>query len=551
MVFHSANTKQRKSLICFFLSAVILTVYYQVGTHNFVYYDDAVYVLETPAVLEGLTPKSISWAFSTLTMANWHPLTWLSYMLDVQLFGPTPGAMLLENVAIHTFNTILLFILLTRTTVFVWRSAIVAALFALHPLHVESVAWIAERKDVLSTLFWLLSLYFYACYAENRNIRSYVLTLGAFTLGLMAKPMLVTVPMVMLLMDYWPLQRLKITIHKKADKHTAPLHIFLEKLPFLALAAVSCVLTVIAQQGAMAPLAVSSSADRISNSLNSYIIYLSKTFWPVDLCPFYPFPISIPAWQPICSAIIISAITILVFRANNRYPYLLFGWLWYLITLLPVIGIVRVGMQASADRYTYVPLIGIFIMLAWGVSDLWKLKFKSKAPLITIIFITIATLSYLAWQQVSYWKDATTLFTHTRNVTKNNYIAANILGLEQMKTRNFSEAFKLFDESFRQAPWYIEPYINQGLALYNLGLLNAAEFHFKQALLYTPLNPAIHNNLGITLADLGKLDEAIKHFMEALKLKPELLEVQRNLNKALELHAVANQINHSTRENIP
>ena len=526
------------------LSLIVTTfaVYGQVATHNFVLYDDTIYVQDNPAVLAGLTPAAITWAFSTLSMNNWHPLTWLSYMLDIQLFGLNPGAMLLENAALHGINAIVLFLLLHRLTGFIRRSAIVAALFALHPLHVESVAWISERKDVLSTLFWFLTLYFHTRFAEQRSLRFYFLTLGAFSLGLLTKPMLVTLPLIMLLMDYWPLQRFAAFDPSGPRQHTKPFLLLMEKVPFFALATGSCMITVIAQQDAMAPLVVSSYAHRISNSLDSYILYLGKMVWPSSLAPFYPFSSSIPLWQPLCSALALSGITLLVFRERNRHPYLIFGWLWYLITLIPVIGIVRVGMQAMADRYTYIPLTGIFIMLVWGISDFWHRRFSDQKPLFVITFLILTSCSFLTWRQASLWKDSTTLFTHTRMVTSKNYIASNILGIEQMKKGNHEEALKLFDESFREAPWFIEPYINQGLALHNLGRLEEAAYHFKQSLIYSPLLPATHNNLGITLAELGRLDEAIEHFREALRLKPDLVETQKNLKQALELKIAIKRI---------
>lgn len=515
------------------LTGIIFAVYGQVATHEFILYDDPVYVNENPTVLAGLTADNIRWAFTTLSMANWHPLTWLSYLLDIQLFGPNPGAMLLENVAIHAINTILLFILLKRLTGFFWRSAIVAALFALHPLHVESVAWISERKDVLSTLFWLLTLYFHARYAERRAIHFYLLALGAFALGLLAKPMLVSLPLIMLLMDYWPLGR-TVPAEKNSRKCMSFSRLVVEKLPFIALAAASCWITVIAQSGAMTSLVVSSLANRISNSLVSYAAYLGKLFWPTALSPFYPFPDSIPVWQPVAAALLLAAISLLAFRERTRRPYLIVGWLWYLITLVPVIGIVRVGMHAIADRYTYVPLIGIFIMLVWGTTDLWEARYSNRKPFAIATFLILVVCSFLTWRQTSYWKNSATLFRHAHAVTYNNHVASNILGIDQMKKGNHEEALKLFDQSVREAPWFIEPYIHKGNLLKKLERNEEAIEVFNRAMVLNPYNATVYIDLGNLHATQGRLDEAIDYLLLGLKVDPRSGSAHYNL--AMVLH---------------
>lgn len=526
----STTDKFRVSLL---LALFTLAVYSQVATHDFVLYDDPVYVRDNPTVLAGLTPANISWAFTTLSMANWHPLTWLSYMMDIELFGPNPGAMLLENAALHATNSILLFLLLQRLTGAVWKSAATAALFALHPLHVESVAWISERKDVLSSLFWLVTLYLYSMHAERRKLRYYLLALAAFALGLMTKPMLVALPLVMLLIDYWPLQILHPTSTDDGKEPVKPVRLLIEKLPFFALAAGSCAMTLTAQSGAMTPLIVSSLPNRIANSLNAYMIYLGKMLWPTNLSPFYPFPDSIPTWQPLCSALVLTAVTVTVTRTRKRYPYLIVGWFWYLVTLVPVIGIVRVGMHAFADRYSYIPLIGIFVMLVWGVTDLWQLYFRSKRALVMATLLILAACSMLTWKQVSLWKDSATLFNHAREATKNNYVATNILAIDRMKKGDHEQALHLFDQSIGQASWFIEPYIHKANLLKRLERNEEAIAMFNKALVLDPFNATVYVDLGNLLATQGRLDEAVEYLQLGLRVDPQSAPAHYNLGLAL------------------
>lgn len=532
------------------ISIAVLAVYGQVVTHDFVLYDDPVYVQENPTILAGLTQANIIWAFSTLSMANWHPLTWLSYMLDIRLLGPSPGAMVLENVALHALNSTLLFLFLQRRSSATYRSAMVAALFALHPLHVESVAWISERKDVLSTLFWLLTLILYSGYAKQRSVRCYFMALAAFSLGLMTKPMLVTLPLVMLLMDYWPLQRVITpgmgteTVDAGEARPTA-VRLLVEKLPFAALAIASCLITVVAQSGAMTPLNVSSISNRISNSLNSYVAYLGKMFYPAGLSPFYPFPDVIPSWQPFLSVIVIAAVTVLSYREHKRHPYLIVGWLWYLITMLPVIGIVRVGMHALADRYTYVPLIGIFIMLSWGISDLWNSRMNERRPLIAVSLAILVACSFLTWRQTAFWKDSSTLFNHAANVTNGNYVASNILAIDQMKKGNYQEALRLFELSTTQAPWFIEPYIHKGNLLKRLGRNTEAIEAFNKAMVLNPYNASIYVDLGNLLATMGQMEEAVEYLKLGLRVDPRSASAHYDIALALhQLGRLEEALNH-------
>ena len=376
---------RRDVLVCLFLIITTFAVYWQVHNHDFINLDDDLYITENDQVQKGLSRESVVWAFTTTHAANWHPLTWLSHMVDFQLYGLNPKGHHLTNVFFHLLNTLLLFFVLQRMTGALWRSGFVAALFALHPLHVESVAWVAERKDVLSTLFWLLTIWAYTWYVERPRRTRYLLTLLTFTLGLMAKPMLVTLPFVLLLLDYWPLGRFQVgqldtalSAPGQASLSTRSvwsqtLRLIWEKAPFFALAAASSIVTFLVQKGggAVRPWERFPITIRIANGLVSYVKYMGKMIWPSDLAVFYPHPgASLPIWQAVAAGLLLLSISIAAIRLAKNHPYLAVGWLWYLGTLVPIIGFVQVGGQALADRYTYVSLIGLFIIIAWGVSDI-------------------------------------------------------------------------------------------------------------------------------------------------------------------------------------
>jgi hypothetical protein len=367
----------------------------------------------------------------------------------------------------------------------------------------------------------------------------------AFSLGLTAKPMLVSLPFIMLLMDHWPLGR----VTGFGGKDPVPVHrLLLEKIPFLVLAAASCGITVIAQSGAMTSLVVSSLANRIANSLISYVMYLAKTFWPVNLSPFYPFPDSIPIWQTAAAALILAVISLTAFRERIRRPYLLVGWFWFLISLAPVIGIVRVGMHAYADRYTYVPHIGLFVLLVWGTADLWHFRWADRKPLTAATIVILAALSLITWRQTSFWKDSATLFSHAHAVTENNHVASNILAIDSMKRGDHERALRLFDRSIREAPWFNEPYIEQGAALYRLGRLEEAEQQYRHVLILNHTRSDVHNNLGVILAERGRFDEARDHFRKALQIRPDYRDAQQNLKLARELQSGDSQQIPDTQE---
>ena len=503
-----------KLLVCVFLAVATLAVYWQVGSYEFVNYDDNYYISDNSHVQQGLTGDSIIWAFTATHIANWHPLTWLSHMLDCQLYGMNPTGHHLTNVFFHLVNTLLLFLVLKWMTGALWRSGFVAALFALHPLHVESVAWVAERKDVLSTLFWMLTMWAYLGYTKRPGVKRYLLILLFFALGLMAKPMLVTLPFVLLLLDYWPLGRIWLgqsgIEHPVANQaniaakkpRTQIFRLLLEKTPLFALAAVSSVVTFIVQKsgGAVKALETYPFNIRITNAMVSYFRYISKAIWPQKLAALYPHPgQSLPMWHAALAGLLLVVISTVVIRAGRRCPYLPVGWLWYVGTLVPVIGLVQVGEQAMADRYTYVSLIGLFIIIAWGVPELVKGWRQRRLALGVSAGVLLLGLMVCTWFQARHWKDTITLFTHAVNVTANNYVA----------------------------------HYSLGLALGKEGKLEESMEHSYKALRIKPDYADAHNNLGTALAKQGRMKEAAAHFSEALRINPDYQKARENLEKAL------------------
>ena len=540
------------------LVAINLIAYAPVVRYGLVEYDDQEYVADNPQVRAGLTLRGIRWAFTTGHMANWHPLTWLSHMLDVQLFGENAGAYHAVNLLFHVLNTLLLFWILRRMTGSLARSAIVAALFAVHPMHVESVAWVSERKDVLSTFFWLLTTWAYASYVALPRWRSYALVVACFALGLMAKPMLVTLPCALLLLDLWPLRR--------------PLRFGLvrEKLPLLALAVVSSVVTVIAQRegGAVMKLELVPLPVRIANALVAYVQYLRKLLWPVDLAAMYPMSREMP--DPLALGIalgVLLLITAIAIGLRGRRPYVLVGWLWFLGTLVPVIGIVQVGVQSMADRYSYVPFIGLFVILAWGIPDLAARFPAARVPLRVGAAAVVAACTWLALQQVRYWRSSEALWTRAMAVTPDNYFAQANLAYVLWKQGHSSEAIPLFRESVRIRPDFAEVHNNLGVALAGQGELREALTHFREAaridqqyltarenltatearlrVLDTgvaraashararPNDVAARNEFGAALAAQGRTDEAAEQFREALRIDPAQADVHFNLGAML------------------
>lgn len=509
-----------RGLICVALGLITLALYLPALHHGFVEYDDQQYVTDNPRVQAGLTWTGLVWAFG-FHAGNWHPLTWLSHMLDCQLFGSRAWGHHLTSVLLHVATTLLLFSVLNRMTKAMWRSAAVAALFAWHPLHVESVAWVAERKDVLCAFFWMLTLWCYVRYAAQPCVTRYLVTLGSFALCLMAKPMGVTLPFVLLLLDYWPLKRIAEFRVRSSELKK----LLLEKVPFLALSAGACVLTMSAQQLAIVSTAGLPVSQRVVNVVAAYNHYVTAMCFPRNLAVYYPYQFHHPAWVIVCALIVLGLITVLSIKNARRRPYLLVGWLWYLGTLVPVIGLVQVGDQAWADRYTYIPLIGLFVSLVWLAGESIKSRLVLRCLSAAIAAVLLATTSV----QLSYWKNTRTLFEHTAKVTQQNALAVTILGSQLAVEGKLDEAMKHYQTALRYQPRFPEAHFFLGNALYEKGKLDEAVAEYQQALWFRPTQEQTHIFLGIALAKQKKYDEAIFHYNAALKLNPDSAVTYNNL----------------------
>jgi len=523
-----------KWLIYAGLGLITLALYLPALKHGFVEYDDQQYVTDNPRVQAGLTWSGLAWAFGFYA-GNWHPLTWLSYMVDCQIYGANAGGHHLTNVLLHTASTLLLFSVLNRMTNLradasarqanMWRSAAVAALFAWHPLHVESVAWIAERKDVLCAFFWMLTLWLYVRYAAKPSRARYLFTLGSFVLCLMSKPMGVTLPFVLLLLDYWPLQRVT------GDKWQVAgiLRLVREKIPFLALSAIACVLTLCAQEIAIVSTAGLPVSQRVVHSLAAYNHYLAAMFVPINLAVYYPYQIHLPTLTVVCAVIVPGLITFLAIKKFRSRPYFIVGWLWYLGTLVPVIGLVQVGDQAWADRYTYIPLIGLFVPTVWFACE----SVKNRVILQSLSVIVMGALLVATSLQLGYWKNTRTLFEHADKVTPHNYMAITMLGSQLAEEHKYDEAIAYYQTALRYQPTFPEAHFFMGAALDEQGKLDEAVAEYQQALWFKPVQEQAHIFLGIALARQKKYDEAMAHYRAALKLNPDSAVAQNNLARIL------------------
>src|SRR5262245_61302792 len=574
-------------LILLALGAITFAIYAQVIGHQFITLDDPTYIRENPMVNRGVTGAGLAWAFTTFHVANWHPLTWISHMFDSQFFGTNAGGHLLVNALIHVANTLLVFWFLLRTTHARWPSALVAALFALHPLHVESVAWASERKDTLCTLFGLLSLIAYVRYVKAPSISRYGWVAIMLALGLLAKPMLVTWPLVMLLLDYWPLGRFAAVISsgvEESRRRTSNLtlrgpstslgmttkKLVLEKIPLFALVAASATITFIAQShgGAVRTLAHAPITFRLSNALVSYVKYLLLAFWPHDLAVYYPLPpTGVHAWQVIGATFLLIGITALCLFQRRKRPYLIVGWLWFLATLVPVIGFVQVGGQTMADRYFYIPSISFFIALVCGLADLargWRVAPSLSAGLAVGVLLVFATLTNA---EIKLWRDSFTLFEHTLAVTPPNLHIEHNLGLAMGGSGRYDEAAAHFEKALQIDPKFYESLVGMGVTRDFQGRLPEAIDYFQAAIRSQPDVPTAHvylgrvlwkqNNdqtaleeirrasqlapddaniradFGLALQLVGRIPEAIEQFREALRMNPNNAEVHANLGLAL------------------
>ena len=515
------------------IAALTILVYWPVHSHPFIGFDDDGYVTGNPRVKDGLTLKSIRWALTTNYFANWHPLTWLSHMTDVQLFGLNAGAHHMVNVAFHAANSLLLLFVLWKMTGALWRSALVAGLFAVHPLHVESVAWVAERKDVLSTFFWLLAMWAYYEYAKRPppRVGRYVLVLVLFGLGLAAKPMVVTFPCVLLLLDVWPLRRAEIGKSPPA----VWLRLVYEKVPFFALAVVSSILTFRAQRaaGAVESLTRLPLSVRWENAIVSYWNYVAKLAWPGGMGLLYPYPKTLAVTTVLAALAALIAISAFVVWEARARPYLLVGWLWFLGTLVPVIGIIQVGKQPMADRYSYVPSIGLFVAVVWGGWELLGRLQMGKGLGWAVSTAAIGLYAILARQQVDQWKSGVALWTHTIEVTRDNYLAQNNLGYELARENRNGDAIPHYLAALREEPKFAAAQSNLALALVAVGRYQEAIAQFEDALRASPENYFFHGNLAFAFTHVGRLDDAISQFREAIRLKTDYVEALNGLGMTL------------------
>ena len=499
-----------KLLIAALLVALTLAVFGQVARFEFLTYDDADYVTANPHVQGGLTPAAIVWALTTMNASNWHPLTWISHTIDWQLYGPKAAGHHVTSLLLHLASVLLLFHVLVRMTGAVARSGVVAALFAIHPLHVESVAWIAERKDVLSTLFLMLAILAYARYVERG--RGFAWVAAAMAAGLMAKPMLVTLPLLLLLLDVWPLRR---PISRAS---------IVEKLPLFALSAASSVVTYVAQAhgGAVRTFEQLPLSLRASNALVSYVRYVLKMLWPSHLAIFYPHPReSLPIWMVGLALLALAGATYAAWRFRRSRPELLTGWLWYVITLIPVIGLVQIGDQALADRYTYVPLVGLFLVVAWSV------------PRQAAAVVGIGALAVVAYVQTGYWKDTMTLFSHALSVTRGNFVAHQVVGDVLASRGALDEAVGHYREALAARPSDRIVHNNLAGVLYLRNELDEAEAHAREAIRLDPKFARARNQLGLVLAARGRLDDAVAEYRAALAAEPDNVASHYNLGMVL------------------
>jgi protein O-mannosyl-transferase len=564
----------KRNVIVFIYSVLILStllVFWQVRHFDFVNYDDKVYIYENPHVLNGLTRSGVTWAFTSCYLGYWQPLTWLSLMVDCQLFGALPGRIHLVNLFLHIANTLLLFWVLKKMTGSLWSSAFVAAAFALHPMHVESVAWIAERKDVLSTFFLLLTLAAYTGYTKSPTIYRYMASLVLFAFGLMAKPILVTVPFLLLLLDYWPLNRFTAehaellaesrfgeaeTAEKKNKINSAwsprpsavfavrlPGWLIIEKIPFLVLSVVSSIITFLTQKagGVIFDTKTVPLTDRAGNAFLSYARYIGKLFVPQNLAVFYPFDAgSFVFWQVAMSIVLLIVISVLVIRFGRNRKFLPVGWFWFIGTLVPVIGLVTFTGSSYADRFTYIPYIGLFIMLAWGLPELLsgcpplgetslKAGRYRKIVLGLVMIMVLATLGIRAHQQVGFWKNSITLFSRAIEVTQNNVVAHNELGNAYLSLGRCQEAAEVYKQAIKIKPDNAKAYNNLGVAYFSIGSYQDAAEAYKQATKIKPDYAEAYNNLGAAYFNMDSFQDALESCRQAIKIKPYFAQAYYNL----------------------
>jgi tetratricopeptide (TPR) repeat protein len=513
----------RVPAVCLVLAAITFAVFGQTLRHEFIGFDDNEYVYDNRMVAGGLTLKGFIWAFTHVHSNNWHPLTWLSHMVDCQLYGLHPGGHHLTNVLLHIATVIALFLVLRQMTGAFWRSAFVAAVFGIHPLRVESVAWVSERKDVLSGLFFMLTIGAYVRYARHPwSWGRYGLVVLLFAMGLMCKPMLVTLPLVLLLLDYWPLRRVE-----SAGK------LAMEKLPLLALSAASCAATLLAQTKAMMPTESFSLPLRFANALVACKVYLDQMVHPAGLAVFYPFPHVLSLRKAALAGALLAGLSVLAWAGRRKQPWLLMGWLWYLVMLLPVAGIIQVGEQAHADRYTYLPQIGIYMAVTWLAAE-WGAKWgMGRMALGGLMTAILAVLMVCAWKQTAYWQNSEVLASRALACTRDNYIAHLILGNAFVEKGRVDEGIAQFQQALQIKPAFVKARNNLGNALLRKGKVDEAIAQYQEALKIKPNLTEAHFNLGDALFQKGRADEAISQFQQALEINPGYAEARNNLGRTL------------------
>jgi protein O-mannosyl-transferase len=577
------NDRSIASVVCILLAGIVWISFGQTLRHEFVNYDDGAYVYANPRTISGFTPGNVQWAFTHVHAANWHPLTTISHMLDCQLYGLQPWGHHLTNILLHAAAAILLFLALWRLTENIWSSAFVAALFAIHPLRMESVAWVAERKDVLSGVFFMLILLAYARYARSNrfSLSRYTTVLILFALGLMCKPTLVTLPFVLLLLDYWPLgrtQRSQVRGRKSAvaaplrgalQRRTAAwLHLVVEKIPFFVLSAASCVATILAQREAFAPIRAVPLQERLANAVVAYVEYIGQAIYPAHLAVLYPYPEGgLNVAEVIVALLFLLIVSVIFFVWRKTYPFALTGWLWFLGMLVPMIGIVQVGSQPMADRYTYLPEIGLYILATWGAMRLFDKWRHNREVLAVAALLIIGAFAARSYFQTSYWQDSETLWRHTVDVTSRNYIAHNNLagtlldkgqlneaiahyreaveimpnvaqvqsnlGNALVREGNVEEAIVHLQKALQIDPAYAEAYNHMGSALMKKGQAGEAIGYYQKAVQLNTSYADAYNNLGVAFLRTGQVDEAIAYYKKAVAINPESAEMQYNLGNAL------------------
>jgi len=513
--------------ICVGLFVLTWAVFSQTLRFDFVNYDDPSYVYQNTRITSGVNFANVAWAFSHVHSENWHPLTTITHMLDCQVHGLNAGWHHFTNVLLHGLAVVLLFVALERMTGALWRSAFVSAVFAVHPLHVESVAWIAERKDVLSALFFMLTLLAYLHYMRAPSIGRYLTMALVVALGLMSKPMLVTLPLVLLLLDYWPLGRFEA---RRSKTGRQLLQLIAEKIPLIALSAVSSMVTFLAQRGAIGWTEQLPMSERVSNAFVAYIVYIRQMFWPAGLAVFYPHPENrLPVWKISLALIVLVGVTAAAFVFRKKAPYFVTGWLWYLGMLVPVIGLVQVGWQGHADRYTYLPEIGLYIAVTWAVTDLTRSWRFQRIALGAATVLIVSALSWRAWLQTSYWRDSETLFTHALAVTSNNDVALNNLGIIFLDKGQLDNAISKLQAAIDLRPENAPAHDNLAKALLRKGQVSEAMVHYRKFLELEPANVEARNTLGTALIQQGHVREAIDQWQEALARQPENGNAASNL----------------------